>query len=107
MKEYEGDMKKYEENMNMELLSPYMDRGTWKDSEPVPLSGGGLQNTSWGRVGKRKNINQVKIKKFMEMGALRIPERGGGGEVQKRREKCGAANRDLEYACERPRKFRN
>ena len=38
---YEGNMK--------ELLYPYMDPGTWKNSELVPLGGvGGSQNTSGG-----------------------------------------------------------
>ena len=45
-----------------ELLSPYTDRGTWKNSEPVPLGWavgwGGSKNTSWGG-GRREKRHET------------------------------------------------
>ena len=43
-----------------ELLSPYIDRKTWKSFEPFPLDGGGIVKYEFGReVGENKDMKHV------------------------------------------------
>jgi len=48
-----------------ELLSPYMDRGTWENLELIPLDGGGkVRKIRVKGVGKNKAMKHVKIINF-------------------------------------------
>ena len=73
MKKYEeNNMKEYEQNTNKigrnmkYLLSPYIDRGTWKNFELVPLGGGGgvRKIRVAGEVGENKDMKHVNKMKL-------------------------------------------